>query len=115
MKDLCAGVSLFALSWAFSANAADMPLKAPAWTPPVYNWTGLYAGFNVGAAWGSYDPQTSTTPNTYLFSPLDVAAVNAAGAQRIDPLGFSGGEQIGYNQQFGRLSSVSKPISTTSI
>jgi hypothetical protein len=34
---------------------------------------------------------------------LDVAAVNAAGAQSIKPLGFSGGEQIGYNRQFGRF------------
>ena len=58
---------------------------------------------NAGAAWGSYDPRTTTTPNTYLFSPLDVAAVNAAGAQSIKPLGFSGGEQIGYNRQFGRF------------
>jgi outer membrane immunogenic protein len=35
-----------------SAQAADMPLKAPPMAAPVmYNWTGFYIGGHVGGAW----------------------------------------------------------------
>jgi len=85
------------------ANAADMPVKAQAYQPPpppaVYNWTGFYTGLNVGAAWGSYDPETLT--NGFLGG--STAIVNAAGAQSLKPLGFIGGTQAGYNWQWGPL------------
>ena len=108
MKKLLLGsVAVIAVAGVHFAMAADNNVKAPPSEPPppppvVYNWTGFYAGFNVGAAWGSYDPETSTTQGTYLPSPLDVAAINAAGPQSIKPLGFISGEQIGYNWQFDR-------------
>jgi hypothetical protein len=76
---------------------------APELPPPQpYNWTGFYGGINVGAAWGSYDPTTATSADVYLFHPRDIAAVNAAGGQRIDPVGFAGGAQFGYNWQADR-------------
>ena len=69
----------------------------------TYNWTGAYVGFNTGAALGTYHTSKTTTPSpTYLFSPADVAAVNAAGQQQITRPGFTGGVQAGYNWQFGR-------------
>ena len=68
----------------------------------IYDWSGAYFGVNAGAAQGSYDPTTSTLVSpSYLFKSVDVAAVNAAGRQRIKPLGFVGGIQAGYNWQFG--------------
>ena len=69
----------------------------------TYNWTGAYVGFNTGAAQGAHRTSKTTTPSpTYLFSPADVAAVNAAGQQQIARSGFTGGIQAGYNWQFGR-------------
>jgi opacity protein-like surface antigen len=96
----------FAQAQQAEAPASTKPVKpdaaqALAATPPQYTWDGFYAGVNLGAAWGAYDPTTTTTVGNYLFHPRDVAAVNAAGAQAIDPLGFVGGAQLGYNLQFG--------------
>lgn len=86
-------------------STQQAPAIAPASTPQVYSWDGLYAGMNVGAAWGAYNPTTTTALDGrtgYLLHSADIAAVNAAGAQTIDPLGFAGGGQVGYNLQFGR-------------
>jgi opacity protein-like surface antigen len=49
-KLLLAGVALAALSG--SAVAADLRRPAYAPPPPVYSWTGLYWGVNVGYSWG---------------------------------------------------------------
>ena len=49
-KLLLAGVALAALSG--SAVAADLARPAYAPPPPVYSWTGLYWGVNVGYSWG---------------------------------------------------------------
>lgn len=52
-----AGVGLLALAGA--AAAADLPpgpgpyYKAPAYLPPVYNWSGFYLGVNGGGGFGS--------------------------------------------------------------
>lgn len=66
-----------------SAYAADLPRKAPAYTPvtpaPVYIWTGFYVGLNAGYGWASTDA-------TAAGSDLD---------------GFVGGGQVGYNWQSG--------------
>jgi len=93
------------LAGAIAANggAVAADLKAPAPIPAsVYNWSGFYAGVNAGAAWGSYDPVTSTVNDTY-FNPGNLPAVNAGGSQSIKPKGFMGGEQIGYNWQSGKF------------
>ena len=68
-----------------------------------YNWTSFYAGVNAGGAWGAYDPTTATTPGAYFGLPLYSAAVNAIGAQTLDPRGFIGGGQIGFNYQIGNI------------
>jgi outer membrane immunogenic protein len=66
-----------------SAAAADLPRgPAPYYVPPpnaVYNWTGLYAGLNLGYEWGK--------------------ATNSS----IDPSGVAGGGQVGYNWQSGQF------------
>lgn len=66
---------------ASSAMAADlpaqMPYKAPAYVP-VFNWTGFYAGLNIGGAWGD-------------------ASVNGTSGGQMS--GIIGGGQVGYNWQ----------------
>jgi outer membrane immunogenic protein len=76
--------------------ANEMELKAPPLTlPPLYSWTGFYAGVNVGYSVGN-DRASATLaapaiPST-LTSPADVAIV---------PMGVFGGGQVGYNWQGG--------------
>lgn len=62
---------------ASSASAADMPVKAPP-VPYVYNWTGFYAGAEVGGGWATSQStvltQTSATPLFpvgFVESPID--------------------------------------------
>jgi opacity protein-like surface antigen len=104
-----AAVTVCALVANGAACSADKPAgiyaKAPAAPLPeaVYDWSGFYAGVNAGAAWGSYDPATSTVPGGLFPSTALTSVVNGAGLQSINAKGFSGGEQIGYNRQFGRL------------
>jgi outer membrane immunogenic protein len=78
-----------------SAMAADLPArtytKAPVYVDPGYNWSGFYAGANIGYSWGR-SSDTSTLANgvgTPLFA--------SAGSSNLD--GVVGGGQIGYNWQ----------------
>jgi outer membrane immunogenic protein len=101
-----ASATLLLVSPAF---AADLATRAPAYaTPPapVYNWSGFYAGGNLGGAWGYSEASTTTVfdPNpTGYFKPTSPAAIASSGDQDITPTGFTGGGQVGYNRQFGWL------------
>lgn len=111
MKRLSHGIIALGFSViAGSAFAADMPLKAP--PLPVWSWAGFYVGGNVGYGWAS-DPTTLTdstattltrindadTP-TPVFIPLGTTTAAAAvGSANIDPRGWLGGIQGGYNWQ----------------
>lgn len=75
MKKIAMALAALAMTGA-AAQAADMPVKARTYAPiaPVYNWTGFYAGLNLGYGWAS------------------------------DSLrGVVGGGQIGYNWQAGNV------------
>jgi outer membrane immunogenic protein len=78
-----------------SANAADLPArtytKAPVMVDPGYNWTGFYAGGNIGYSWGRSSDTSSFTNSagTTLFT--------TTGSSNLD--GLVGGGQIGYNWQ----------------
>ena len=80
-------------------QVAQVPPPPPA---PVYNWTGLYLGGNVGGTFGNSDLRTSTifSPVGY-FATTSVPAIAGAGQQKLHPGGFTGGGQIGYNLQIG--------------
>lgn len=102
---LAASVSLVALASAVGANAAELAVKAPlANAPPapvLYDWSGPYLGLNAGAAWGAFDPRTSTICDGIICDSTPI--VNAAGIQSINPLGFTGGLQAGYAWQWNHL------------
>jgi outer membrane immunogenic protein len=93
MKKLFLATTAFMVLAAASAGAADMsarPVYAPPPAPvPVYTWTGIYWGANVGYSWGQSKNDRS----------LINLGVTASESQNID--GVIGGVQTGYNYQFG--------------
>src|SRR5262249_22013122 len=82
---LMVGAAIVAL--AGPAAAADMPVKAAAPPPPVWNWTGIYIGVHGGAAWGT---------KTFDYNDLTVGAPFLWQAS-VPVNGFLGGGQIGFN------------------
>jgi outer membrane immunogenic protein len=88
-KFLLGTVALVALGTA-SAVAADLPArtytKAPVYAPaPVFNWTGIYVGAHIGAAFGGDNSFATNIPGL-VGSNRDAA--------------FLGGGQIGADYQF---------------
>jgi outer membrane immunogenic protein len=112
MKKLAAAIAAIALigTPAFAATPKKKrPPPPPPPPAPVYNWTGWYAGFNVGGTWS--DDPINVSATTLGFCPFLMtctgAAENAAAAARGATsvfsgrsAGFIGGGQFGYNWQF---------------
>jgi outer membrane immunogenic protein len=83
------------------AFAADMPVKAPPVAPaPVYNWTGWYAGVNLGASFGRAKTDFNVAPITVTTTGGPIPVDGFAGSNTVNPSGFMGGGQIGYDWQF---------------
>ena len=105
MKKLrLSSVTLLAVICAGSTFAADLPRKSvykahPPVATPAYNWTGFYAGLNAGGAWAREDETLVLTGN-WVGRP-EVPGIQSAGSQGLDPAGFTGGGQVGYNWQSG--------------
>jgi outer membrane immunogenic protein len=99
---IIAAVSTVALTQV--ASAADLPRKAPAFTPPpppVYSWTGFYIGANIGGGWGSRDVDyLPNDPATASFSAIPGFGLPPSVSFRSS--GVIGGLQLGYNWQFNR-------------
>ena len=75
---------------AFAADIPSRPATAPVVAAaPVFSWTGLYAGLNVG--YGSATINDTTTSG----------GVSTTSSQQMS--GFLGGGQIGANYQYGRM------------
>ena len=90
MKKLFLATTAFVVLAATSAGAADMSVR-PMYTPPpapVYSWTGMYWGGNIGYSWGH---------SKYDASFLGVGTIS--NSEKVD--GVIGGVQTGYNYQFG--------------
>ena len=94
-KLIAAGFAVSAMMLS-PASAADLMVKAK--PVPIYDWTGFYAGVNVGYGWADRD--LSFFPNddaTRLWSAFDgippPTSFNTSGAL--------GGLQFGYNRQLG--------------
>jgi outer membrane immunogenic protein len=84
--------SVGAIAIAGSAFAADLPYRAPPPVylppPPVFTWTGIYLGGQIGYAWGRDDSDISTLDPAAPFFPVDIS-LN----------GVIGGAHAGYNLQ----------------
>jgi outer membrane immunogenic protein len=80
-KKLFAAVLATGLAAAGSAAAADLrPAPyAPIAQSGLYNWSGAYAGLNLGYEWGSVSNSS------------------------VNPSGLNGGGQVGYNWQNGQF------------
>ncbi len=86
-----------ALTGITAASAADLAprayTKAPMMVEPAFNWSGFYAGGNIGYSWG-------TSGNTQTISNANTGAVlftNTSSNNNVN--GVIGGGQIGYNWQ----------------
>jgi outer membrane immunogenic protein len=73
-----------------AAHSADLPVKAPPPPAPVFTWTGIYVGANIGGAW-------SDTHWTDAFFPTNFNSYQNTSAV------FIGGGQIGGNYQIGNF------------
>src|SRR6201990_2649932 len=82
--------------FAATANAADLPARAPApyKAPPpivqIYNWGGFYVGIDGGGA-SSHNCYTITNVNSVAITPTSEGCHDATG-------GLAGG-QVGYRWQ----------------
>lgn len=82
-KFITIAAAIAAFGFVGSANAADMPTKAPMAPIAVpYNWTGLYIGVQGGYAWGN-------SIQTFIAGTTDRYKIN----------GWEGGGTLGYNWQ----------------
>ena len=84
------------------AAAADMPLKAPAWTAPSSDWSGFYLGLNGGYAVGN-DPFNQTVATTVATIPPTGLIESSSINSRVTPQGGLFGGQLGYNYQTGHM------------
>jgi outer membrane immunogenic protein len=82
-----------------AANAADLRIKAPP-PPPIYSWTGVYAGLNVGGGIGvNSNAQNATFSSTALgTNNLLTGSTNSLALP-----GWIAGGQIGFNWQVSPL------------
>jgi outer membrane immunogenic protein len=91
---------LLGLLFCTSAWAADLPASASPSGPPVYNWTGFYAGLNAGLDQTTTHPSmTITDPNGIMGRIISLGGVAFPTSETGS--GFRGGGQIGYNFQRG--------------
>jgi outer membrane immunogenic protein len=91
MKKLILGtVALSAAGLVNVASAADMPLKAPAVAPVVYNWTGCYAGINGGFKWGRFNESVDTAAGSIVIPGIGLVPL-AGGHVDLDHVTASSG------------------------
>lgn len=100
---LGAAVAMLGIAPALAADMAPRYSKAPMMAPAaVYSWTGFYIGGNVGYGWFDRD-STLSAPNaaSVAFYGPALAAGALPSVYGIDPRGWLGGGQVGYNWQSG--------------
>lgn len=72
-----------------SAVAADLPVMPP--PVPIFTWTGIYLGGQIGYAWGRN--------SSHIFDPF---VVPVAASLSSNPNGVIGGAHVGYNLQINQ-------------
>ncbi|MHC2331434.1 outer membrane protein [Bradyrhizobium sp. USDA 4454] len=92
------------LGFASAASAADLLerswSKAPPLVAPAFNWSGFYAGVNVGGGW--YDGGGITTSSNVIsiLGPGNVVRVPASDSNQA---GVTAGGSLGYNYQIDKV------------
>lgn len=92
---VAAAIGMLLTPPAFAADLAVPRIytKAPpAAVDPGYNWSGFYAGLNIGYGWG----RSATTAD---FTDSGNGALLNASPGKFDLNGVNGGGQVGYNWQ----------------
>lgn len=96
MKRIFVGIAGIASLLATGALAADLAprpyTKAPVIVDAGYDWTGFYAGVNIGYSWGR-------SSSTQSFIDTASGTILNSSAFKFDVDGVIGGGQIGYNWQ----------------
>ena len=101
LKAACLATATLTLALgAKAAIAADMALKAP--PAPVYQWTGCYAGVNIGEGASASNFGSAVDTGTYLAAG-DAATVAGSGGGSKNADGVLPGGQIGCNYQTGTV------------
>ena len=105
--------SVGAIALTGSAFAADLPSRAPppAYVPPapIFSWTGLYLGAQVGYAWDT-DPSNVTLSSPAAIIPFSTTSFGNS------PGGVIGGAHIGYNLQINQwVAGLEGTVDATSI
>jgi outer membrane immunogenic protein len=94
-KFLLASVGAIALTGS-AAFAADLPSRAPPPVylppPPIFTWTGIYVGGQIGYAWGNGNF------NETVVDPITGTVINTSVGGK--PNGVIGGAHVGFNYQF---------------
>ncbi|MBX9757879.1 MAG: porin family protein [Beijerinckiaceae bacterium] len=102
MKNFLLASSVLAMS-AFTATAADLPMRAPAVAPaPVFvgvNWTGFYAGVQMG--WNQQRDKYASSDSEWVVDEWIAGPVT--GVANLSKNSFVGGVHAGYNYQVGSL------------
>ena len=92
-----ASVALCAAAPALGADLRRMPVKAPVMAAPAYfSWNGFYIGGNVGYGFGENDVETE---GQVAANVANVVGGARPARVRLEPNGFTGGLQLGYNFQ----------------
>jgi outer membrane immunogenic protein len=89
---------LVSIAGVTTANAADLPARAPYKAPPpivapIYNWGGFYVGINGGGA---------SSHNCYTITNVNNVAVNPTSEGCHDSTGGLAGGQVGYRWQMAQ-------------
>lgn len=102
MRKLLPPAVIAVLTIASSAHAADLPPKAisPVFADPIigFNWTGAYAGVNVGYGVADDLLQSSSATNR-RDGTAEAISLLKLDRVRVREDGFVGGGQVGYNYQ----------------
>ena len=99
--------SAAAIGLSVAAQAADLPSRAapaPYLALPTFTWTGFYVGANAGYIFSDTGRVTTVGNNGPVGGPSTIFNVNTGARPplaQVDPEGFIGGGQVGYNIQIG--------------
>ncbi|MGY4358512.1 opacity protein-like surface antigen [Bradyrhizobium sp. i1.3.1] len=69
---------------------------------PVFSWTGFYVGGNAGYGWGSANDATILGGDWLIDRTRDNLILDPLVNGQLQPKGFTGGIQAGYNFQAGQ-------------